>query len=198
MTTRRGWSALALGTAVVGVVTGSVVGGVGAASLQLSEVERAAAIRAGTASVQSDAFGEEWRVSNGHGEGVTVLTPFHLLANAARHATFKNDSLKPAEVDKLLRGQDKRIVVIVTLRGPREDFAQRYTPRLLAGDREIKPTFVQNERTAGRQEDGAYLAQCTYGFPTRDLSATTRASLVIGDGTGRDVTTFVIDLASMR
>jgi hypothetical protein len=184
--------------AVMGVVTGSVAGAVRAASLELSEVERTAAVRFGTASVQSDAFGEEWRVSNGHGEAVTVLPPFHLVDNAARHATFKNDPVKPADLDKLLRAQDKRLVFIVTLRGPREDFAQRYTPRLVAGDREIKPTFVQNERTAGRQEDGAYVAQCTYGFPTRDLSATTRASLVIGDGAGRDIVTFVIDLASMR
>jgi hypothetical protein len=188
----------ALVLAVVVVVTGSVAGDVRAASLQLSETERTAAVRFGTASVQSDAFGEEWRVSNGNGEAVTVLTPFHVVANAARHATFKNDPLKPADLDKLLRGHDKRLVLIVTLRGPREDFAQRYAPRLLAGDREIKPTFVQNERTAGRRDDGIYVAQCTYGFPTRDLSATTRASLVIGDGAGRDVVTFVIDLASMR
>jgi hypothetical protein len=183
---------------VVGAVAGSVAGSVGAASLQLDEAERSTAIRVGTDSVQSDAFGDEWRVSNGNGEAVIVLTPFHLIANAARHATFKNDPLKPGDVDKLLRSQDKRLVLMVTLRGPREDFAQRYTPRLLAGDREIKPTFVQNERTAGRRGDGGYVAHCTYGFPTRDLSSTTRASLIIGDGSGRDVSTFVIDLASMR
>ena len=45
-------------------------------------------------------------------------------------------------------------MVWVSLRGGSEDFARYYVPRLLAGDREIKAAFVQNERTAIRQDDG--------------------------------------------
>jgi len=172
--------------------------GVRAAALQLSEAERAAAIRLGAASVQSEAFDTEWRVNNGNGEALTVLTPFYLVANAARQATFKNDPIKPTEIDKLLRSYDKRLVVQVSLRGPREDFARLYAPRLLIGDREVKATFVQNERTAARQADGGYLALCTYGFPTRDLSGNARLALVIDDGAGRDVSRFTIELSAMR
>jgi len=65
-------------------------------------------------------------------------------------------------------------------------------------DREVKATFVQNERTAIRQQDGAYLARCVYGFPTKDVKGRERVGLVVGDGDGRDVSRFTIDLASMR
>jgi len=76
--------------------------------------------------------------------------------------------------------------------------ARLYAPRLVVGDREIKAAFVQNERTANRQDNGRYLARCVYGFPTRDLDGRARASLIVADGDGRDVSTFTIDLAKMR
>ena len=63
-----------------------------------------------------------------------------------------------------------------------------------AGER----SFVQNERTAHRQDNGRYLARCVYGFPTADLDGRARASLIVVDGDGRDVSTFALDLAKMR
>ncbi len=111
-----------------------------------------------------------------------MLTPFHLLVMAARHATFKNDPLKPAELDKLLRGQDKTgSWSSATLRGPREDFAQRY---IAPGcSRAIARSSPPSSRTSARRdapEDGAYLAQCTYGFPIAGpLGQPRGASLVV-------------------
>jgi hypothetical protein len=173
-------------------------GAVEAASLTLSNPDRRAAILAGERSVITDAFDEEWRVANGGGETAVVLTPFHRLAIAARHAAFRNEPLKPREIERALKEDAGRLVLWVHLRGPREDFARHYVPRLLAGDRQIRASFVQNERTAVRQHDGGFLARCVYGFPVRDLTGDSRLALVVADADGRDVSRFTIDLARMR
>jgi hypothetical protein len=127
-----------------------------------------------------------------------VLTPFHRLVLAARHAAFRNEPLKPDEPDRLLSEQRDRLVFWASLHGPREDFARFYTPRLRVGDREIEPAFVQNERTAVREADGRYLARCVYAFPTRNLAETSRVTLVVRDVDGRDVGRFTLDLSTMR
>jgi hypothetical protein len=89
-------------------------------------------------------------------------------------------------------------VLWVHLRGRTEGFARFYKPRLRAGTQDIKPAFVQNEHTAARQQDGAYVARCVYGFPVRDLPETGRVALVVADGDGREVSRFTIDLSTMR
>ena len=170
----------------------------GAASFTLTDTDKRAAIRTGERSVTTETFDREWRVSNGGGETATVVTPFHRLTVAARHAAFKNDALKPADVDRVLKENAGRLVVWVNLKGKGEDFARFYVPRLLAGEREIKASFVQNERTAVRQEDGAFMARCVYGFPIQDLTGRAKVALVVADPDGHDVSRFTIDLASMR
>ena len=161
------------------------------AALTLDETGRREAIRTGEQSVGNDAFDAEWRVNNGRGEWVSVLTPFHRLVVAARHATFNGKPLKPGDPDKILKEDRDRLVLWVELRGPSEDFARRYLPRLVLADREVKAAFVQNERTASLQPDGRYLARCVYGFPSRDLDGRSKASLVVADADGRDVSRFV-------
>ena len=170
----------------------------GAAALVLTDREQQAAIEVGERSVTVDAFDAEWRVAGAAGETVSVLTPFHRLAIAARHAAFSGKPLKPGEPARILRESRDRLVFWTSLRGPSEDFARYYVPRLIVGDREIKASFVQNERTAMRQDDGRYLARCVYGFPTKGVGGRDRVALVIGDGDGRDVSRFTIDLALMR
>jgi hypothetical protein len=173
------------------------VGDVAAASFTLTDADKRSAMQVGERSTTSEDFGREWRVSNDAGD-VTVLTPFHRLALAARHAAFKNEPLKPAEVERVVKKDANRLVVWVSLRGRNEDFARHYAPRLMQGTREIRPAFVQNERTALRQEDGVFLARCVYGFPIRDLDAKAPLALIVADVEGRDVGRFTIDLASMR
>jgi hypothetical protein len=56
---------------------------------------------------------------------------------------------------------------------------------------------VQNERTALR-EDGAFVARCVYGFPTREITGTSQGTLVVRDAGGGEVSRFSIDLARMR
>ena len=184
--------ALALAAAAV-LVASPALG----ASFTLGEDEQQAAIRLGERSTTAEAFDREWRVSQG-GESVTVLTPFHRLVVAARHAAFKNETVKPSEVSRVLRQDPGRLVLSVQLRGKREDFARHYAPKLLVGTREIKPAFVQNEHTPLRQEDGIYVARCVYGFPLRDLNGRDRLALRVADGAGRDVSRFTIDLSTMR
>jgi hypothetical protein len=174
-----------------------VTGEAAAASFTLSDADKRAAVRVGERSTTVDDFDREWRLSNEGGD-VTVLTPFHRLAVAARHAAFKNEPLKPVDVERVLKKDAGRLIVWVKLRGRSEGFARHYVPRLMAGTREIKATFVQNERTALRQDDGAYLARCVYGFPVRDLGGRDRVALIVADVEGRDLSRFTIDLAAMR
>jgi hypothetical protein len=169
----------------------------GAVSFSLEPQQRTDALRVGARSITKDSFDTEWRVANPAGETLTVITPFHRLVLAARNAAFKNEPMKPSEPERLLREQQDRLVIWANLRGPREDFARFYIPRLLLGDREIEPTFVQNERTAARTQ-GGYLARCVYGFPVKEISPRSRVTLVVRDPDGRDVSRFTIDLASMR
>ena len=169
-----------------------------AASFTLEPQQRSDALRVGTQSVTRDGFDAEWRVANPAGESLTVITPFHRLVLAARNAAFKNERMKDSEPEKLLREQQDRLVIWASLRGPREDFARFLAPRILLGDREIEPSFVQNERTAMRVEGGSYLARCVYGFPSKEIAPKSRVILVVRDPEGRDVSRFTIDLASMR
>lgn len=186
---------LVLLAAAVMIATGEAA----AASLALTEADRRAAILAGERSTTVEDYDREWRVrGEGTGAEALVLTPFHRLAVAARHAAFKNEPLKPAEIERSVKKEAGRLVVWVQLRGRSEDFARHYAPRIMHGTREIRPSFVQNERTAIRQDDGAFLARCAYGFPMRDLDARARIALIMADVEGRDVTSFTIDLAAMR
>jgi hypothetical protein len=169
-----------------------------AASFTLEPQQRTDALRVGAQSITRDSFDTEWRVANPAGDSLTVITPFHRLVLAARNAAFKNERMKDSEPDKLLREQQDRLVVWANLRGPREDFARFYAPRILLGDREIEAAFVQNERTAVRTESGSYLARCVYGFPVKEIASKSRLILVVRDPDGRDVSRFTIDLASMR
>lgn len=187
-------------TALVGaaVVAATLTGPAHAVSLLLSPSEEEAAMRVGQRSVTSETFGGEWRVLNAAGESVSVITPFHRLALAARHAAFKNEPLKPGDKDRMLEELKDRIMLWVYLHGRDEHFARYLRPRLVMGDLEIEPLVVQNERTAVRQEDGRYLARCVYWFPTKDLVAASRPVLVIRDPDEQLVARFSIDLGKMR
>lgn len=175
-----------------------LAGPAAAASFSLEPQQRTDALRVGAQSITRDSFDTEWRVANPSGETVTVITPFHRLVLAARNAAFKNERMKDSEPEKLLREQQDRLVIWANLHGPRQDFAKFYAPRILLGDREIEPSFVQNERTAARTEGGHYLARCVYGFPVKEITPKGRLVLVVRDPDGRDVSRFTIDLASMR
>lgn len=190
------------GAAGVAVLTALVVFGIssgaGAVSLTLTEAQTQAALRVGARSVTADSFGSEWHVEDGSGDSLDVVTPFHRVALAARHAAFKNEEVKPGDIDRLLREQRDRLVVWATLRGSRRDFARHLKPELAVDSRVVTPSFVQNEHTPAPREDGGFVARCVWTFPTKELTATSRASLIVRDADGRETHAFTIDLATMR
>jgi hypothetical protein len=170
-----------------------------AASFSLAPSERDEAIRVGRRSVASADFGAEWRVGgDGPGQRLTVVTPFHRLALAARNAAFKSEELAPRDVDSLVKGQEGQLVLWATLRGAKADFARLYSPALLRGQQQIRASYTQNERTALREEDGSYTARCMYIFPAEGLDPKGTVMLVVKDVEDKQVARFTVDLAAMR
>jgi hypothetical protein len=169
-----------------------------AASFALTERERDEAIRLGRRSVVTDAFEAEWTSRNGAGETVVVMTPFHRLALVARQAAFKKAPLKPRAIAAAVKETAGKLTLWVTLRGGAPDFARFFEPTLLGGKTEVKPSFVQNERTALRGEDGRYAARCLYVFPAAALDPKGRLTLIVRDAGEREVSKFTVDLAAMR
>jgi hypothetical protein len=169
-----------------------------AASFMLMPGDRDEAIRAGRRSVANDDWGGEWRVNGGRDQQLTVMTPFHRLALAARNSAFQDKELNPREIESLLKTQQGKVSFWATLRGDRADFARFYVPRLMSRQREIKASFVQNERTALRGADGQYTARCLYVFPADGLDPRGTVTLLVRDGEEKAVATFTVDLASMR
>jgi len=169
-----------------------------AASFTLDERAMDAAVAVGEGSVSRDTVGDEWRQRNAAGHVLVVMTPFHRIALAARDAAFRKEPLKPRDRQRLVKEQRDRLVLWLELRGTREEFARFYGPRLTAGPRQIEPSFVQNERTPARAEDGTFLAHCVYAFPIKAITGTSKLDLHVVDGDGKEVAAFSIDLASMR
>jgi hypothetical protein len=180
------------------LLASAAASGASAAALVLSEALKRQAIDYGRQTATRENFDAEWRLQNTAGDTVVVLTPFHRLAVASRHATFRDEPLRASEPDRILREQKDRLVLRLELRGPQESFSRFLVPELEVGDRKVKAAFVQNDRTPARLEEGVYLARCTYAFPLRDLTGTSRMSLIVRDGDGRPASRFTIDLAQMR
>ena len=176
-----------------------VVESVDAASFTLTPQERETAILTGKRSIISDRFGGEWRVGgDGAGDAVVVMTPFHRLALAARNSAFKNQELKPKDVEALLKEQEGNLTLWATLKGGKADFARFYTPLLVSGQQQIKAAFTQNERTARGEDDGSYTARCMYVFPSAGLTPGGTLTLIVRDSDDKQVAKFTVDLSAMR
>lgn len=169
-----------------------------AASFTLTSPDREEAMRVGRRSVTSESWGGEWRVTGDAGQAVTVMTPFHRLALAARNSAFQDKELKPREVESVLKDQQGKVVLWATLRGDKVDFARFYTPALMAREQPIKASFTQNERTALRGDDGKFTARCLYVFPAEGLDPRATVTLLVRDGDEKVVAKFTVDLATMR
>jgi hypothetical protein len=169
-----------------------------AAQFTLTPRDRAEAMRTGRRGITEESWGGEWRVEGDAGQVVTVMTPFHRLALAARNSAFQDRELKPRDVETLMKEQEGKLMFWATLRGARADFARFYAPTLLSRQREIKASFTQNERTALRGEDGQYTARCLYVFPSEGLDARGTVTLLVRDAEEKLVAKFTVDLSTMR
>jgi hypothetical protein len=192
----RRHAVLAAGLVALTLCAGTGAGA--AASLVLGDAEKRQALAYGRQSAQRENFDAEWRVTNGAGDSLLVITPFHRLVIAARHSAFRDAPMRPNEPDRLLREQKDRLVLSVHLRGRGDEFSRSFVPELLVGERTVKASFVQNDRTPERIADGIVLARCTYAFPVKELEGAARVVLVVTDASGREASRFAIDLASMR
>jgi hypothetical protein len=138
------------------------------------------AIEAGIASITQDEFAEEWQLRLPGGEDVVISTPFSRLALAARQAAIKGESLTERQQQEQIDRGKGRIQLLVTMHGgPSRSFARFYQPVLLVGGREVKATFVQNERTPLPQEDGRLAARNVYVFALEELPANGTVTLVV-------------------
>ena len=183
---------LTLAVGPMGVTPGEAV------SFALADSEREQAVRVGKRSITADEFGAEWRVKDASGQTLVVMTPFHRLALAARISAFRHQEPKPRDIESVLKDHEGKLGFRVTLRGGKPDFARFYTPTLRAGAQEVKPSFVQNEHTALREDDGRYAALCLYVFRAEGLAPKGRVVLVVKDADEREVAKFTVDLAAMR
>ena len=173
---RRGGLALALATALGCGLPGSAAALVG----DLDEGGIREAIETGIASITQDDFAEEWQLRLPGGEEVVVTTPFSRLALAARHATMKGEALTEKQQKEQIDRGKGRIQLLVTMRGgPSRSFARFYQPVLVVDGREVKASFVQNERTPLVQEDGRLAARNVYVFPLEGLPTKGAVTLVV-------------------
>ena len=169
-----------------------------AATLTLGDRERQEAIRVGQRSVAAEEFGVEWRVRDGAGQSLVVMTPFHRVALEARKSAFKKQPLKPKDVGDAVKQATGKLTFWVTLKGAKVDFARHYAPVLRNGKDDIQPSFVQNERTAIREDDGRFAARCLYVFPADGVTGTSRLTLLVLDPDEKEMAKFTVDLSSMR
>jgi hypothetical protein len=189
----RWWSSV-----LIGALSLMWISPLDALLLTLTPQDRDEAVRTGRRSVIDENWGGEWRVDAGAGQAVTVMTPFHRLALAARNSALRNQELKPRDVEALLKNLEGKLMFWATLRGGRVDFTRFYAPALVAGPQEIKASFSQNERTALRGDDGQFTARCLYVFPTENLDPRATVTLLVRDREEKLVAKFTVDLSAMR
>jgi hypothetical protein len=169
--------ARALATVALLVLAGAVPAGALEGDLAPEGIE--AAIAAGTASVTQDDFDEEWRLPLPDGGEVVVSTPFSRLASAARQSAMKGEALSDKDRQEQIDRGKGRIQLLVTMFGNRRDFARWYQPALRVGEREVKASFVQNERSPLRLEDGRLAARNVYVFPLEELPKKGTVTLIV-------------------
>jgi hypothetical protein len=165
----------------------------------LSDRDIAAAIEAGDKAIAQENFDEEWRLPPGDCAEIEVTTPFYRVAAAARQAAFKNEPLADKDRQEAIDRGKGRIQLKATMHGKAVDFARWYDPVLVAGRQEIKASFVQNERTALKQEEGRFAARNIYVFPVEGLPAQGTVTLVVRHRIDKkEVCRASIDLSKMR
>ncbi len=166
---------------------------------ELTDPEVENAVDVGTKAMVQEDFGEEWHLRLPDGEEITVSTPFSRLALAARQAALKGEPLTDKQrQDQIDRGKG-RIQFMITMFGRQPDFARWYQAVLRVGDREIKATFNQNERSPLRTPDGRLAARNIYVFPLEGVPPTGTVTLVVRNQPDqKEVLRAAVDLAKMR
>jgi hypothetical protein len=158
------------------------------------------AVEAGVAAVTQDDFADEWQLRLPGGEEVVVSTPFSRLAVAARQAALKNESLTDKQQQEQVDRGKGRIQLLVSMQGRSRNFARFYLPVLLVDGREVKASFVQNERTPLPAGNGLYTARNVYVFPLEGLPLKGPVTLLVRDAPPeqKEVLRATLDLGKFR
>jgi hypothetical protein len=159
------------------------------------------AIDTGIAAVTQDDFGEEWQLRLPGGEDIVVSTPFSRLALTARQIAIKGEVMTEKQQKEQIDRGKGRIQLLVTMHGgPSRTFARFYTPVLQVDGKEIKATFVQNERTPIPEDDGRLAARNVYVFPLEGLPKDGVVTLVVRDAPPeqKEVLRAKLDLSKFR
>jgi hypothetical protein len=159
------------------------------------------AIDAGVAAVTQDDFAEEWQLQLPGGEDIVFSTPFSRLALTARQVAMKGDILTEKQQKEQIDRGKGRIQLVVTMHGgPSRTFARFYTPVLQVEGKEIKASFVQNERTPIPEDDGRLAARNVYVFPLEGLPKNGTVTLVVRDAPPeqKEVLRAKLDLSKFR
>jgi hypothetical protein len=159
------------------------------------------AIDAGVAAITQDDFGEEWQLQLPGGEDIVVSTPFSRLALTARQIAMKGEVLTEKQQKEQIDRGKGRIQLLVTMHGgPSRTFARFYTPVLLVNGKEVKASFVQNERTPIPEDDGRLAARNVYVFPLEGLPKNGTVTLVVRDAPPdqKEVLRAKLDLSKFR
>ncbi len=157
------------------------------------------AIDLGHQSMTQEEFGDEWVIRPTGEEEIVVSTPFSRLAMAARQAAFKGEPLTDKQRQEQIDRGKGRIQFLVTMYGRGPDFARWYQAVLRVGDKEIKATFNQNERTPLKLDDGRFAARNVYVFPLENIPPRGAVTLVVRQAPElKEMFRAPIDLAKMR
>jgi hypothetical protein len=186
------------GTAMVAtLVLGARDGAAIVAPLTPKDIQEA--VDLGTQTMTQEDFGEEWHVTLPEGEEMVVTTPFSRVAWAARQAALKGDPLTDKQRDEQVDRGKGRIQFLVTVYGTQTDFARWYQATLRVGDKDIKASFNQNERTALRLPDGRFAARNVYVFPLEGVPPRGTVTLVVRRvPEQKEILRAAVDLAKMR
>ncbi|MGH7267170.1 MAG: hypothetical protein ACREMB_20315 [Candidatus Rokuibacteriota bacterium] len=189
-----------LRVALVAAAVAAWPAGAGALIPVLSPADIQEAEEAGFQGMAQEDFGEEWRIGLPEGGEIVVTTPFSRLAHAARRAALKGEPLTDDERQEQLDRGKNVLQLMVIMHGRTPDFPRWYEPVLRVGDREVKATFRQNERTPLRLEDGRFRARNIYVFPLEGLPPRGTVTLVVQHAIEkkREVLRAPIDLSRMR
>jgi hypothetical protein len=112
---------------------------------------------------------------------------------------MREQSLDDTQLQQELSRGKGKLELLVTMYGRQVDFARWYQPVLQVDTQEIKASFVQNERTALRLDEGRYAARNLYVFPLAGLPPKGTVILVVHHSIEKtEVLRAPLDLGRMR
>jgi hypothetical protein len=170
---------------------------------KLSPEQREDAIKYGKRGIRTDVpdFIKEWSVDNGNSGFAFMITEFLALAFAARQSALQSAELNTFDIEDTLAKSSGKLVFRVSLFGKTDSFSRDYTAVLRVGEKTFPSTFWNNspgETYGDGKEKPAFVADSDFYFPSEGIDPGSVITLVVQDKDGKDVSSFLFNLAKMR